>query len=178
MFCMPTQQPHLPALASSAVESLVCLRQSFVQVLDRAKSSPWLAQAVARCRIHIWVQVANFCAAEFASTCGLPMFALPNSSTAPVLGSLYPWRVFLPGLDIPVSSPCSSTICTANFPLTNLQPHKSALPIYPTIGMAASTLRHCFGQPADVCTSCTFNTVTYNVLYFINLVIMRRNLVV
>jgi len=63
-------------------------------------------------------------------------------------------------LDIPSSSPCSSTICAADFPLMNLQPHKSALPIYPTVGMAASTLRHCFGQPAEVCTSCTFNTIT------------------
>jgi hypothetical protein len=33
--------------------------------------------------------------------------------------------------------------------------HKSALPIYPTVGMAASTLRHYFGQPVEVCTSCT-----------------------
>ena len=46
------------------------------------------------------------------------------------------------------------------FPLTNLQPHKSALTISPTDGMAASTLRPCFGQPAEACTSCTFDTVT------------------
>jgi hypothetical protein len=63
-------------------------------------------------------------------------------------------------LDIPSSSPCSSTIYAADFPLTNLQPHKSALPISPTVGMAASTLRPYFGQPAKVCTSCTFNNVT------------------
>jgi hypothetical protein len=62
---MPTWQPHLLALASSAVESLVCLGQSFIQVLDRAKSSPLLAQAVARCRIRICVQAANVFAAEF-----------------------------------------------------------------------------------------------------------------
>jgi len=88
------------------------------------------------------------------------MSLLPNSSTAPILVSLYHWWVFLSGLDIPSSNPCSSSICAADFPLTNLQPHKSALPIYPTIGIAASTLRPCFGQPAEVCTSCTFNTVT------------------
>jgi len=99
-------------------------------------------------------------AAEFASACKLPMSSLPNSSTAPVLVSLSPWRVFLRGLDSPSSSPCSSTICAADFPLTNLQPHKSALPISPTVGMVASTLRPCFGQPVEVCTSCTFNTVT------------------
>jgi len=46
------------------------------------------------------------------------------------------------------------------FPLTNLQPHKSALTISPTDGMAASTLRPCFGQLAEACTSCTFDTVT------------------
>jgi len=153
---MPTWQPHLLALASSTVESLVCLRQSFVQVSDRAKTNPWLAQAVARCRIRICVQPANSCAAEFTSTCGLPMSSLPNSSTAPVLVSLCPWRVFLPGLDIPSLSPCSSTICAADFPLMNLQPHKSALPIY----SPASIFRHCFGQLAEVCTSCTFNIVT------------------
>jgi hypothetical protein len=42
----------------------------------------------------------------------------------------------------------------------NLQPHKSALLISAPVGMAASTLRACFGQPAEACTSCTFNTVT------------------
>ena len=84
-------------------------------------------------------------AAEFASACGLPMSSQPNSLTAPVLISLCPWRVFLPSLDISSSSPCSSTICAADFSLTNLQSHKSALPIYSPVSMAANTLRHCFG---------------------------------
>jgi hypothetical protein len=48
--------------------------------------------------------------------------------------------------------------------LTNLQSHKSTLPISPTVGMTAITLRPCFGQPAEVCTSCTFNTVTVPIL--------------
>ena len=100
-------------------------------------------------------------AVEFASACRLPIPALSNSSTTPVLVSLCPWRVFLHGVDIPSSSPCSSTICAADFSLTNLQHHKSALSISPSVGMATSTLRHCFGQPAEVCTSCTFNTVTH-----------------
>jgi len=102
----------------------------------------------------------SLCVAEFASACRLPTSSLPNSSTTPILVSLCPWQVFLPGLDIPSSNPCSSTIWAADFPLTNLKPHKSALPIYPTVGMAANTLRHCFGQPAEVCTLCTFNTIT------------------
>jgi len=61
--------------AASAVEPFVCLGQFFVQVLDRAKSSPWLAQAAARCRIRICVQAANVFAAEFLdSSCSrLPM---------------------------------------------------------------------------------------------------------
>jgi hypothetical protein len=54
----------------------------------------------------------------------------------------------------------ATQICATDFPLTNLQLHKSALTIYLLVGMAASTLRHCFGQPAEVCTSCTFDTVT------------------
>jgi len=100
-------------------------------------------------------------AAEFAFVCRLPMSSLPNSSTAPVLICLCPWRVFLHGLDIPSSSQCSSTICAADFPSTNLQLHKSALPISSSVGMAASTLRACFGQPAEVCIPCTFYTVTH-----------------
>jgi len=140
--------------------SLTCLGQSFFQVLDRAKSNQRLAHAVARCRIRICVQAANVCAAEFASACRLPMSALLNSVTALVLVNLSPWRVLLPGLDIPSSSPCSSTICAADFPLTNLQLHKYALPIYAPVSMAASTPRHCFRQPVEVCTSCTFDTVS------------------
>jgi hypothetical protein len=127
--------------------SLTCLGQSFVHVSDRAKSNKRLAQAVARCRIRICVQVTNVCAAEFRDS---------PSSRQPIP----PWRVLLPGLDIPSSSPCSSTIYAADFPLTNLQLHKSALPIYAPVGMAASAPRHCFGQSAEVCTSCIFDTVT------------------
>uniref|UniRef100_A0A2K1YF44 Bulb-type lectin domain-containing protein n=1 Tax=Populus trichocarpa TaxID=3694 RepID=A0A2K1YF44_POPTR len=48
--------------------SLACLGQSFVQVSDRAKSNQRLAQAVARCRIRIYVQAANVCAAEFCDS--------------------------------------------------------------------------------------------------------------
>ena len=123
-------------------------------------------------------------AAEFASACRLPIPALPNSHLRagsqclrcrilrqPQFSSAYApdefshlaWtfpRPFSPGLDIPSPSPCSSTISAADFPLTNLQPHKSALPIYPIVGMAASALRPHFGQPAEACTPCTFNTVT------------------
>ena len=56
------------------------------------------------------------------------------------------------------------TICAADFSLTNLQLHKFALLIYSTVGMAANTLKHYFGQPAEACTSCTFNIVTPGVI--------------
>jgi hypothetical protein len=72
-------------------------------------------------------------------------------------------------LDIPSSRPCSSIIYAADFPLTNLQPYKFVLPIYPTVGMAASTLRHCFGQPAKMCALCTFNTVTATLFLYLAL---------
>ena len=129
MFCMFTWQPHLSALAASSVESLTCLGQSFVQVSDHAKSSPWLAQAVARCRIRICVQAATVFAAEFLDS--------PCSRQPKPLTSFPAWL----GHSI-------------------VKPHKSALPIFFTVGMAASTLRPCFGQPAEACTSCTFDTVT------------------
>jgi hypothetical protein len=44
--------------------------------------------------------------------------------------------------------------------LMNLHPHKSALLISSPVDMATSTPKHCFGQHAEVCTSCTFDTVT------------------
>jgi len=101
---MPTWQPHLPALAASAVESFVCLGQSFVQLFDRAKSSPWLAQAVARCRIRICVQAANVFAAEFLdSSCSrqpMPLTSFPawlGHSIVKLMQSALPiflWRTY------------------------------------------------------------------------------------
>ena len=131
-----------PTASSCCVSywSLTCLGQSFFQVLDRAKSNQRLAQVVARYQIHICVQAANVCAAEFTSACRMPMSALLNSATAPILVNLSPWRVLLLGLDIPSSSPCSSTIYAADFPLTNLKLQKVALPIYVPVDMTTSTL--------------------------------------
>jgi len=83
----------------------------------------------------------------------------PNSHQPIPLTSFLAW----PGQSIIQS--CSSTICAVNFSLTNLQLHKSALPIYPPVGMAANTPRHCFGQPAVLCTSYTFDTVTNHKLF-------------
>jgi len=160
---MPTWQPQLPALVASSGESFTCLGQSFVQVLHHVPSRANDLHKLLR-------------AAEFASACRLPIPALPNSSTAPVLVSLSPWWVFLRGLDSPSSSQCSSIICAADFPLTNLQSHKSMLPISPTAGMATSILRPWFGQPAEMCIPCTFDTVTLGMASFNGLVWHEREL--
>ena len=56
--------------------------------------------------------------------------------------SLPPRRIFLPGLASPASSPCSSTNLRCRFSATGLQRHKSALPIFPTVGIAAD-FSHC-----------------------------------
>jgi hypothetical protein len=87
------------------------------------------------------------------------MSLLLNFVTAPVLEPI-PLTSFPAWPGHSIVQPFFSTICAADFPLTNLQLHKSALPIYPTIGMATSTLRHCFGQLPEVYTSYTFDTVT------------------
>jgi hypothetical protein len=100
------------------------------------------------------------------------MSALPNlhlrAATTPVLVILSLWWIFLYGLDSPASSPCLSNNLHCWFSLTNLQLHKYALPIYPTVGMTVSTLRHCFGQPTEVCTSCTFDIVTTSLIVLAN----------
>jgi hypothetical protein len=83
----------------------------------------------------------------------------PNSHQPIPLTSFLAWP------EQSIIQSCSSTICAVNFSLTNLQLHKSALPIYPPVGMAANTPRHCFGQPAILCTSYTFDTVTNHKLF-------------
>jgi len=140
------------------------------------------AEFASACRLPISFQIVPsrthnlhklLCAVKFAFACILPMSALLNPhlragcqclccwiSRQPLFSSAYPpdefsclaWTFHRPAL--------FSIICAVDFPLTNLQLHKFALLIYPTIGMAASTLRHCFGQLAEVYTSYTFDTVT------------------
>ena len=102
-----------------------------------------------RCRIRICVQAVNVFAAEFLDN--------PCSHQPMPLTSFPAW------LGHSIVKPMFVNNLRCRFPLTNLQLHKSALPIYPTVGMAVSILRHCFGQLAEVCTSCTFNTITVGV---------------
>jgi len=99
-----------------------------------------------RCRICICVQAANVFAAEFRdSPCSRQPIPLTSFPAWPVNSIVQPMFV-------------NNLRCRFSFNEPKL--HKSALPIYPTVGMAANTLRHYFGQPAEVCTSCTFDTVT------------------
>ena len=113
-------------------------------------------------------------AVEFASACRLLIPALPNSHLRagsqcwrcriprqPMFSSAYaPDEFSRLAWTFPRQAHVRRQSALPIFPLTNLQPHKSTLPISPTDGMAASTLRPCFGQPAEACTSCTFDTVT------------------
>ena len=92
-----------------------------------------------RCRIRICVQAAPVYAAEFCDS--------PNSRQS----------ILLTRLGQSLVQPMFVSNLRCRF---SLQPHKSALTISPTDGMAASTLRPCFGQPAEACPSCTFDTVT------------------
>ena len=145
-----------PSFRSCQVEPLTCTS------LLRAAESASAGKLPMRCRIRI---------------CVLPISALPNShlrAGCPCLrcrilrqsqfSSAYPpdkaWTV-------PRPAHVRQQSALPIFPLTNLQPHKSALTISPTDGMAASTLRPCFGQPAEACTSCTFDTVTERVFSFV-----------
>src|SRR3990172_8476254 len=76
--------------------------------------------------------------------------AMPISSALPIPTLPPPWlnqrcfvsvspgRIFLPGLDSPSSSPCSSKNLRCRFSPTNPQLLKSALPIFPLVGMAAA----------------------------------------
>src|SRR3990172_8476253 len=66
---------------------------------------------------------------------GLP---LPQCLNQRCFVSVSPGRIFLPGLDSPSSSPCSSKNLRCRFSPTNPQLLKSALPIFPLVGMAAA----------------------------------------
>jgi len=130
-----------PSFGSCQVELMTCTSRCAL-----LNSHLRAACQFMRCRIRICMRAVNVCTAEFLDS---------PYSRQPI-----PWRFFLSGLDIPASSPCLSTICVADFSLMKLQMHKSALPISTTVGMDASTLRHYFGQTAEACTSCIFDTVT------------------
>src|SRR3972149_156854 len=86
-------------------------------------------------------QQAN--AAESADTAAESADTVPRAATAPASNqrcfvSVSPGRIFLPGLDSPSSSPCSSKNLRCRFSPTNPQLLKSALPIFPLVGMAAA----------------------------------------
>jgi hypothetical protein len=125
---MPTWQPQLLVLVASAVESLACLEQSFVQVSDRAKSNQRLAQAVACCRIRICVQAANVCAAKFhdnpSSHQPIPLMSFPAW-----LGQSIVQPMFVNNLHCRFSfdEPTAAQICAAHRKLRQLQPLHSRM---------------------------------------------------
>jgi hypothetical protein len=92
------------------------------------------------------VQAANVFAAEFLDS--------PSSHLPMPLTRFPAW------LGHSIIKPMFVNNLRCRFSFDELQPHKSALPISPTVGIAASTLRPCFGQPAEACIPCTFDTVT------------------
>ena len=101
--------------------------------------------------------------AEFASTCRLPIHALPNSHLRAGCQCLR-YR-------IPRQPQFSSTYPPDEFSCVAWTVHRqanvrqqSALPISAPVGMAASTLRAYFGQPAEACIPCTFDTVSASLL--------------
>ena len=66
---------------------------------------------------------------------GLP---LPQCLNQRCFVSVSPGRIFLPGLDSPSSSPCSSKNLRCRFSPTSPQLHKSAQPIFPVGGSHAT----------------------------------------
>jgi hypothetical protein len=104
------------------------------------------------------------CVAEFTSACRLLMSVLPNSHLCvgyqclccwiprqPLFSSTYPPDKF---------SYLTLTSSVQSMFVNNLRCRFSFDEPIATVGMAASTHRHCFEQPTEVCTSCTFDIVT------------------
>jgi len=102
-----------------------------------------------RCWIRIYVQDANVCAVEFRDS---------PSSRQPILLTSFPaW----PGQSIVQPMFVNNLRCRFSFDKpTAVQICVANLSHCWQLGMAASTLRHCFGQLAEACTSCIFDTVT------------------
>jgi hypothetical protein len=94
------------------------------------------------------VQAANVFAAEFLDN---PSSRLPMPLTS-----------FLAWLGHSIVKPIfvNNLRCRFFFDEPTAAENKSALPISAPVGMAASTLRACFGQPAEVCIPYIFDTVT------------------
>src|SRR4030042_838690 len=147
---LPTLLPNLPTLSRGLPLPPPWLNQRcFVSVspgriflpgLDSPSSSPCSSKNL-RCRFSPTnPQLLNP---------ALPIFFLrpspptpsrvlppPQCLTQRCFVSVSPGRIFLHGLDSPSSSPCSSKNLRCRFSPTNPQLLKSALPIFPLVGMA------------------------------------------
>jgi len=130
----PRQQANAAESADTAAESADTVPRAATAPVSKPAVflvEPWTIQPVQTRRQHL-----------------LP--AMPISSALPIPTLPPPWlnqrcfvsvspgRIFLPGLDSPSSSPCSSKNLRCRFSPTNPQLLKSALPIFPLVGMAAA----------------------------------------
>src|SRR3990170_973664 len=123
----PRQQANAAESADTAAESADTVPRAATAPVSKPAVflvEPWTIQPVQTRRQHL-----------------LP--AMPISSALPIPTLPPPWlnqrcfvsvspgRIFLPGLDSPSSSPCSSKNLRCRFSPTNPQLLKSALPIFP-----------------------------------------------
>jgi len=137
---MPWTVPR-PSFTSCQVKPLTCTSCRALPNSHLRAGCQYL-----RCRIRLCVQAANVFAAEFldspSSRQPIPLTSFPawpgQSIVKPMFVNNLRCRFFF-------NEPTAAQICAANFS---------------PVGMAASTLKACFGQPAEVCIPCTFDTVT------------------
>ena len=128
----PRQQANAAESADTAAESADTAPRAATAPVSKPAVfliEPWTIQSVLTHRQHLLPILPT-----------LPIFsALPIPTLRPpclnqrCFVSVSPRRIFLPGLDSPPSSPCSSKNLRCRFPPTNLQLHKSALPIPPPV---------------------------------------------
>ena len=128
----PRQQANAAESADTAAESADTAPRAATAPVSKPAVfliEPWTIQSVLTHRQHLLPILPT-----------LPIFsALPIPTLRPpclnqrCFVSVSPRRIFLPGLDSPSSSPCSSKNLRCRFSPTNLQPHKSALPNLPTL---------------------------------------------
>ena len=116
-----TLLPNLPTLSRGLPLPQCLSQQSFSSSLGLSSPSRLIASTCCRfCRL-----------CRFRRRCRFQH--CPPCLNQRCFVSVSPRQIFLPGLDSPSSSPCSSKNLRCRFSPTNLQPHKSALPNLPTL---------------------------------------------
>ena len=128
---IPTLRP--PCLNQRCFVS-VSPRRIFLPGLDSPPSSPCSSKNL-RCRFCRLCRFRRRCRFQHCPPC----------LNQRCFVSVSPRQIFLPGLDSPSPSPCSSQNLRCRFSPTNLQPHKSALPNLPTLSRGLP-LPQCLNQ--------------------------------